>query len=79
VWGIAVVDDEIMPGFAGRGVEDRLLVTTWRGELDKKKLRRESQGMNIWQYSAQETDGGQKYCMKYCMRNTAQKPLRLWA
>jgi hypothetical protein len=34
---------------------------------------------SIWQYSAQETDEGQKYCTKYGMQNTAQKPLRLWA
>ena len=40
------------------------LLMTWRGDLDKKKLQRQSQDMNIWQYSRQKTDERQKYCSK---------------
>ncbi len=35
-----------------------------RAGEQKKKLQRQSQDINIWQYSPQKTDEGQKYCMQ---------------
>ena len=57
----------------GRGAQSNPKSVTWRGDLDKKKPQRQSQDMNIWQYLAQDTVEGQKYCT----RNTAQKILEI--